>query len=150
MGMNFRTQRDGHDRAGYIEAKPGFWSAMAFRYRLATHAERLAIEDAQKGANSAQRSAIVREAIASHLTWWDQKDSRGAELPRTAEILHTCDNSFLIDRLFNIIQGWELPDEKPNEGPTADDKPFDPAAAIASQLEGVAVGDLQTERDEKN
>lgn len=151
MPANFFTRRDGHDRPGYIAAREGFWHAMEFRYRICTHHERFAIEDAQQapGVTSAQRSAIVREAVACHLTSWDQKDARGKELPRTAEILATVECSFLIDRLYNIVIGYALPDERPAAEATAEPT-FDPAVAIASRLEGQSPGVTQADRDEKN
>lgn len=144
---NIRTNPDGYTLDGYIAAKPGFWDAMEFTYRPATHAERVAYEDGIKQSTGAKKSLVMCEAIARHVKSWNETDEAGKAIGCTAATVGMVKNSWLADRLYNIITGWEANDERPTAGGGVEG---DAGALIDSLLESVPPGVLAAERAEKN
>ena len=141
---NLRPADDGYTKPGYIAAKEGFWNALRFTYRPATHAERTAYEDGIRDSKGAAASRVVCTAIAKHLTSWDETDKDGKMVPITAETIGRMENTFLVDRLYNIVRGWECSDPDPSAATV------DADTLIQSLLENVPPGIIAEERDRKN
>lgn len=144
---NIRTNPDGYTLSGYIKARDGFWDAMEFTYRPCTHAERVAYEDAVNKSSGEKKSLCVCEAIFRHLKTWNEVDDQGKPIRITKETIGMMKNGYLVDRLYNIITGWETSDERIGEAGAVDG---DPAALIDSLLTSTPPGVLLTERAEKN
>ena len=101
---------------------------------------------ARDAGNPEEIDAAYNGLIASKLTWWNIRDSKGA----TVEI--TPANSArlppdLWDRLVNVVLGFDLGDLAPN---AREEEKTKFAAAIAAEKAGLAPGDAQTEAQRKN
>jgi hypothetical protein len=145
---NVRTNPDGYELDGYVKAREGFWDACEFTYRPMTHPERIAYEDAQAKAAGAKKSAIVCEAISRHLKTWNEVDEKGNAIAPTPANIALLKNGFLVDRLYNIVSGWELSDERVSE--TSGEVSAEASDLIDAALEGMPPGILKTERAAKN
>lgn len=141
--QNIRSADDGYTKAGYIAQKEGFWNALRFKFRPATHAERTAYEDGIRDSKGAAASRVVCVAIAKHVESWDEVDAAGKPLPITADIVGRFENPYLVDRLYNIIRGWECSDPDPAAAVSAE-------ALVQSLLENVPVGIIEEEHARKN
>ena len=144
---NIRTNPDGYTQEGYIAAREGFWDEIAFTFRPATHAERTQYEEAVKQAVGAKKSAVMCEAIARHVKSWNEVDEQGRPIGVTPATVGLVKSSWLIDKLWNIITGWEVPDARVTDSGAA---VCDAAALIDSMADGKPPGVSLLERAEKN
>jgi len=140
---NIRPADDGYTKHGYIAHKEGFWNELRFTYRPATHAERTAYEDGIRDSKGAAASRVVCVAIAKHVSSWDEVDAHGKQLPVTADTVQRLENPYLVDRLYNIVRGWECSDPDPLAA-------VSPEALVQSLLENVPVGIMEEEHARKN
>lgn len=146
METNIRDNPDGQTLDGYIADKPGFWSAMTFTFRMTTHAERVGYDEAIKEARGALKSDVMCAAIARHIKSWDQT-SGDKPVPVSKAAIGLFKNPYLVERLWNIVTGWEQSDRKPS---VAGDGRDAAEALIDSMTENLPPAILQQERNEKN
>jgi len=76
---------DGYTEDGVIPECPGLWPEIRFSYRPLTAADFADYAQAAEKLNTAALKKLTSERIASKLVTWSIADSRGADVPITAE-----------------------------------------------------------------
>lgn len=138
---------DGYTEAGYIAPVPRLHSGIRFKFRPMLHEVKTALLVGMERKTPAQRSRIVSEAVAKHVTEWDVTDANGAAAPITlASVQHL--RPALVDDLYNIVSGWKASDPDPDA--TDADAEREADAELTSLLEGKSPGEVKEENDRKN
>lgn len=138
---------DGYTEPGYIADRRGIHESCRFKYRRMLHGQRVTL--ANSAANPQAFVKAMYVALEKHLAEWDvvkwnPNDATKLEtLPINALNIASLAPQ-LIERLYNIVAGYDLSDDDPKVGPTIQPDELD------ALISGENAGDAAAAADQKN
>lgn len=146
MAKNRNTIPAGSVASRYIAESPRTYDACRISVQLLTHEERYQASDKIGACKSPlQASRLIRDLIARRLKSWDLTGDDGEVLPITPEVIAVIQPR-MVERLYNIIMGFEAGDEDPADAVTQEDSDANVDAIFGEKTKAQALA----ENDAKN
>jgi hypothetical protein len=110
---------DGYTKDGYIAERLGVFDAVVFKFRPMLHLSLAEYNDKARISNVEGAKEMYRK-LEKHVVSWDAKEAGGVIELKAAKIARL--PPALIERLFNIVAGYQGNDEDPaKKVPTGDE-----------------------------
>lgn len=137
-------QDDGYTEPFYVKAIPGVYGSVRGRFRPLTHPERQVVTAKVATLAPVESSHYMLRTVCTFVKEWDIKNEKGAAVP--LEPAKVFLRGALLDRLFNIVCGFDGGDIDPEAGETKEQA----IVNLEADLKAAAVGPTREELDLKN